>query len=204
MALGIIGRMAGHTYSHEAIRDPAIREFITGLMDEMTQTLNPIKGVDLDEYKKTIITRLESPFMKDELIRLARNGVDKIDSRFLTPLRDAMARQTTTSHLTFAVAGWVEYLKRSGPDFDIQDDKAVAGKLPDRARAGGTVASVILANRDIFGHALAASHAFQNRLEDNLIKICNNPDNILEVLRTLKDGQETGQPAKPAFTTPAP
>jgi mannitol 2-dehydrogenase len=113
MALGIAGRMTGYKYAHEAIADPKIRTYVTGLMDEMTATLHPVPGVDLEQYKATIFDRLGSPFMNDELARLARNGVDKIDSRFLQPLREAISRKSGSNNLIFAVASWAEYLKRS-------------------------------------------------------------------------------------------
>ncbi|MDB5491536.1 MAG: hypothetical protein JWO78_1385 [Micavibrio sp.] len=203
MALGMIGRMAGYTYSHEAIRDPAIRSFIKGMMDEMTQTLNPVKGVDLEAYKATIITRLESEYMKDELARLARNGVDKMDSRFLSPLRDALSRQTPCERLVFAAASWIEYLKRAGPGFDIQDEKAVNGALPEKARASGSTGSAILANKDIFGSDLPSSRFFQAKFKGCLTRICNHPDNILEALQ-FPDNPEPANTPVPGVPAPAP
>ena len=182
MALGMVGRMAGHTYAHEAITAPKIRDYITDLMAEMTATLHPVPGVKLDEYKETIFDRLGSPFMKDELARLARNGVDKVDSRFLQPLRDAISRKSGASNLIFAVASWAEYLKRSGPDFDILDAKALDKNLPEEARKGGNTCSLIVENKGIFGHELAASPVMSEGFQRHLKAICQNPTDIVQAL----------------------
>lgn len=164
MALGIAGRMAGYTHTHEAIQDPKIRSYITDLMSEMEQTLPPVPGADMEKYKQSILTRLENPAMKDELARLARNGVDKVESRFLAPLREATANGGKRDCLTHAVASWVEYLKKSGPDFDIYDQKAVKEDLPNQTRRDGEKASTLLAS-GIFG-PLSYSSSFQSELED--------------------------------------
>lgn len=164
MALGMIGRMMGYTYAHEAIRDSKIRDYIDGLMNEMTATLPPVPNVDIEAYKASIIERLQSAFMKDELVRLARNGVDKIDSRFLGPLRDALAFRSPMSHLAYSVASWIEYLKNSSSEFDIQDSKALSMGLPEKARAGGVSASLFMALPHLFGTDLSSSRVFNEEL----------------------------------------
>lgn len=193
MALGMAGRMAGHSYAHEAIIDPPIREYVGDLMDEMTATLHPVPGVDLDQYKATIFDRLGSPFMKDELARLARNGVDKVDSRFLQPLRDAISRQSPSDNLTFAVASWAEYLKRADASFDIMDAKASAQNLPEEARQGGTTCQLLIAHPEIFGADLSASKVVSDSIERHLRAICQNGQNIVKAL-----------PSQQPVPTPAP
>lgn len=191
MALGMVGRMAGHTYAHEAIVDPKIRTYITGLMGEMTATLHPVPGVNLDQYKATVFDRLGSPFMKDELARLARNGVDKVDSRFLQPLRDAISRKSPSDYLTFAVASWAEYLKRASPLFDIMDAKAISRDLPGEARQGGATASLLVTHPDIFGTDLSASKVVSGGFERHLRAICQNRENIVEALPSQQPAPDT-------------
>jgi len=205
MALGMVGRMAGHAYAHEAITAPKIRGYITDLMSEMTATLHPVPGVNLDAYKDTIFDRLGSPFMKDDLARLARNGVDKVDSRFLQPLRDAISRKSGSTNLIFAVASWAEYLKRSGPNFDILDAKALDKNLPDEARKGGDSCSLIVENKGIFGQELAASPIMSEGFERHMKAICQNPTDIVQALPSQQPVSvpATGKkPRGPAPTNP--
>lgn len=192
MALGMVGRMAGYEYAHEAIADPQIRTFIVNLMDDQEKTLKPIKGVDYGYYRNQILQRLDNPAMNDSLSRLARNGMDKMDSRFLSSLRDAYALNTPRKHLAMAVALWIEYLKRHDEKFGIEDAKAVAMGLPEKARQSGATGSMILSNRDIFGMDLTSSKAFHSDVETALAQICNNPKNILEVMRDF-NGSATSQ-----------
>ncbi len=182
MALGMIGRLAGYNYAHEAINDQRIRTYIDGFMDEMTQTLPPVPGVDLGQYRATVIDRLRSPFMKDELQRLARNGVDKIDSRFLQATRDSMTTKPghVPEHLSFAVATWVHYLKISN-NMDILDDKAAKSQLGDEARRGKNSFAFVAAHPEIFSD-LSRSSAFSGRFTRHLQAIDAQRENIVQAL----------------------
>lgn len=182
MALGMIGRLAGYTYAHEAIGDARIRTYIDGFMDEMTDTLPAVPGVDLGQYRATVIDRLSSPFMKDELQRLARNGVDKVDSRFLQATRDAMAAppQKVPEHLSFAVATWVHYLKISHT-MDIMDEKAIKNNFGDEARKGQNSFAFVAAHPEIFSD-LSRSSAFGVRFEHHLKAIDAQRENIVQAL----------------------
>ncbi len=45
-------------------------------------TLQPVPGIDLDEYKKTLIERFSNPKIRDRLPRLYLNGAAKIPKFF--------------------------------------------------------------------------------------------------------------------------
>lgn len=182
MALGITGRLAGYTYAHEAVADPKIRTYISGLMNDMEGTLPDMPGVSIPDYKTSIFERLDSPFMKDELARLARNGTDKVDSRFLQPLRDATSCKKECNNITFAVASWVEYLKHASTAFDILDEKAVRNGLPSDARQGGAKTGFLATHPEIFGTDIASSKKISARFERHMQAICQNQQNIVEAL----------------------
>ncbi len=182
MALGMIGRLAGYTYAHEAINDTRINTYINGFMDEMTNTLPAVPGVDLGQYRATVIDRLRSPFMKDELQRLARNGVDKVDSRFLQATRDSMTAKPghVPQHLSFAVATWVHYLKISNT-MDILDDKAAKANLGDEARKCQNSFAFVASHPEIFSN-LSRSSAFSASFERHLKAIDAQRENIVQAL----------------------
>ena len=61
-ALGYFGYLAGYRLVHEAAQDPLFQDFLLGYMDdEATPTLQPVPGVDLTEYKRTLIERFSNP-----------------------------------------------------------------------------------------------------------------------------------------------
>src|SRR3954469_21719263 len=60
--LGHLGRLAGHTYVHEACQDPLFRRLLRGyLQDEGTPTLQPVPGINLHRYRSDVIDRFASP-----------------------------------------------------------------------------------------------------------------------------------------------
>lgn len=150
-ALGTLGRLSGHKYVDKAIADEDLRDYAIRFMQEVSATLRPVPGINMAEYHEAILKRLENPHMGDELIRLARNGVDKVEGRTLDPLRDAMARGTPYQAILLSFCSWMTYLKRAGqdPSFDISDPKAVEMKLVDTAGSMNGNPSILLANQDI-------------------------------------------------------
>lgn len=132
MALGCVAGLAGEKYVDQAMQNAQLKKFISGFMDEAIATVPNIEGVDFALYKNQLIERLENPYMKDELVRLARNGTGKISGRILDTLKDAKANGIPHQHLAFATAAWIQYLKGSdnqGQPIDINDKKAVDGGL---------------------------------------------------------------------------
>ncbi|HEY0901059.1 MAG TPA: mannitol dehydrogenase family protein [Micavibrio sp.] len=209
MALGMIGRLAGYTYAHEAINDPKIRGFVDGFMDEMIATLPAVPGVDLNQYRASVIDRLSSPFMKDELQRLARNGVEKLDSRFLQAMRDHMATtpagaaKKAPEHLSFAVATWVHYLKMSAT-MDILDEKAAKNKYGEEARKGQNSFAFVATHPEIFGVDLATSSAFSGAFERHLKAIDAARENIVQALPAPQAPEKENRMAVGAFMSASP
>lgn len=179
MALGCIGTLAGHDYVYEAMNDVALARFIEGFMYEASLTLKPLDGVDYNHYRDTLIDRLQNPAMKDDLGRLARNGVQKISNRMIESVRDAIAYDTPWSHLAFATAAWVQYLKgvdkKTGRTFDIQDKQASEVILPliddtlqGLARNSNGNPAPVMTYSGVFSHQLMAHPDFTKAVEGHL------------------------------------
>ncbi|HEY9665036.1 MAG TPA: mannitol dehydrogenase family protein, partial [Allocoleopsis sp.] len=78
LLIGYIGTLTGYSYAHETMADPLICRAVERLMEEVTPTLHPVPGVDLDQYKKTLIERFANPKIRDQLPRLCLNGSAKV------------------------------------------------------------------------------------------------------------------------------
>lgn len=175
MALGCIGHLAGYAHADEAMQDPSLRAYAIGFMEEAGQTLKPVSGMSLDDFRAGVVERLDNPKMKDELTRLARNGVDKISGRLLNTLRDCVANEQPYSHHAFTLASWLHYtatLDEKGylptqqlkvahqiaagqkPD-DPNDANSARLGLPHLIRSGHNIAGVF-AMSDIFGKDFSA------------------------------------------------
>jgi mannitol-1-phosphate/altronate dehydrogenase len=164
-ALGYLGTLAGHTRIDELIGEPLFLEYATRLMDdEVTPLLPAPEGIDLDEYKRTLLRRFANPAIADRLSRLCRRGSTKLPQHLLPSLREALQAGRPHRLLTLAVAGWFAYLATQ------EVDDPHAERLTALARAGGCDPRPLLAERFIFGD-LAQNPGFAAHLADALERL---------------------------------
>jgi mannitol 2-dehydrogenase len=152
-AMGYLGYLAGHRYINDVIDDPAFRTYIRRMMDdEVTPLLPPVPGVDLAEYKKTLVHRFSNPAIRDQVLRICLDGSAKMPKFILPSISEQLARGGTYRRLALCVAAWVRFLggkDEEGREIPIQDPQGA--RLHEAALAGGSDPRPILALRDIFG-----------------------------------------------------
>jgi mannitol-1-phosphate/altronate dehydrogenase len=152
-ALGYLGSLAGHSSIDQVMADPVFAEYIALMMDvEVTPLLPAPDGIDLGQYKRTLLTRFANPAIADQLSRLCRRGSTKMPHHLLPSLREAVEQGRPHALLTLAVAGWFLYLRgtdRQGRRFEIDDPRAEL--LQALVRAGGADPRPLLSERSIFG-----------------------------------------------------
>jgi mannitol-1-phosphate/altronate dehydrogenase len=114
-ALSYPAYLLGHTGVAEAMGDPPLRNFIRlRYMEEITATLPPVPGVDLDAYKDTLISRFSNKNIGDQVLRLASDGSKKIPISVINPLVDAIEQGKPHEAIVFALAAWARFLAGSG------------------------------------------------------------------------------------------
>ena len=102
--------LAGYRLVHEAAQDPLFRAFLLGYMDEeATPTLAPVPGVDLDEYKRTLIERFSNPQVRDTIARLCAQSSDRIPKWLLPVVRQQLATGGEIRRSAAVVASWARY-----------------------------------------------------------------------------------------------
>ena len=171
-AMCYLGALAGFTYVHEVLADPLFAGFVRRLMDdEVTPLLPPVPGVDLEDYKDTLMTRLANPAVGDQVTRICLDGSSKMPRCLLPSLRESLASGRPSPLLTLAVAGWFRYLlgeDEAGRPYPIDDPRGEELKV--RARTGGTDPRPLLALTDLFGD-LGTSEAFTQALAADLSRL---------------------------------
>jgi mannitol 2-dehydrogenase len=147
------GRLSGYTYAHEAARDPLIAEFLLRYMDEeATPTLRPVPGVDLDEYKRTLIERFSNEYVLDTLARLCAESSDRIPKWLLPVVREELAVGGPVRLSAAIVASWARYAEgtgEKGETFDVVDrvrDSVMANAARQRDEP-----TAFLTDRSLFG-----------------------------------------------------
>src|SRR5271169_2521463 len=99
--------LSGYRLVHEAASDPLFAEFLLEYMDsEATPTLKPVPGIDLPEYKQTLIERFANPGVRDTIARLCADSSDRIPKWLLPVIRANLAAGAPFRLASASVASW--------------------------------------------------------------------------------------------------
>lgn len=121
-------------------------------MDEVTSTLRPVPGIDVGQYKQTLVERFSNPKIQDQLARLCLNSSAKLPKWALGSLRDQLEHDGAIDYLSFTIAAWFRYL--NGDDDQGQAmpiDDPMADTLMERARSGREDPTPLLNLTELFG-----------------------------------------------------
>ena len=136
--------LSGYRLVHDAAGDPLFAEFLMRYMDtEATPTLLPVPGIDLPDYKRTLIERFANPGVRDTIARLCFGSSDRIPKWLLPVIRANLATGGPVRLSAATVASWARYAEgvdEQGEPIDVQDQLAdtlvplaqLATRQPDR------------------------------------------------------------------------
>lgn len=152
-AIGYFGYLAGFRYVHEVCQDPLFSRFMRAYMDrEATPTLAPVPGIDLDQYKQTLVERFSSTAVRDTVARLCAETSDRIPKFLLPVIRDNLRRGGEITLSAAVVASWARYAEgvdEHGEPIQIVD--RLKDSLTANARRQSEDPVAFISNRDIFG-----------------------------------------------------
>jgi mannitol 2-dehydrogenase len=150
LAIAAPGRLMGYAFIHETMQDESLRRYMAALMDRETgPTLTPVPGVDLADYKATLVARFANPAIRDTVERV---NSDAPLNYLLDPIRDRLARGAPIPLLAFAVAAWMRRARgtdETGAAIDIRHP--LARELRARAEQGGGDPRPLLGLASLFG-----------------------------------------------------
>ncbi|GHB21833.1 mannitol dehydrogenase family protein [Salinicola rhizosphaerae] len=157
-ALTYFGYLAGYRYAHEVCQDELFVAFLLDYMNiEATPTLRPVPGVDLDDYKQTLIARFANPEIKDTLARLCAESSDRIPKWLLPVIREQLADRGDDGggdirRSAAVVASWARYAE--GVD-EQGEPITVVDRLKDElmaiAKRNRSEPTAFIENRQLFG-----------------------------------------------------
>ena len=171
-AMCYFGYLCGYRLVHQAAQDPLFRAFLLGYMDtEATPTLPPVPGVDLDEYKHTLIERFSNPEVRDTIARLCAESSDRIPKWLLPVIRAQLATGGEIKRSAAVVASWARYAEgvdEQGEPIEVVD--RLAGTLTKLARHQREDPDAFISNRDVFGD-LAGHERFRTAYRSALASL---------------------------------
>jgi mannitol 2-dehydrogenase len=152
-ALCYLGYLAGYRYAHEVCQDPLFVDFLLGYMEhEGSPTLPEVPGVDLDAYRRELITRFANPEVRDTLARLCAESSDRIPKWLVPVINRNLETGGEIDRSALVVASWARYAE--GVD-EQGDPIEVVDRVKDRVMAAaakqGDDPLAFLRDRDLFG-----------------------------------------------------
>lgn len=162
LALTYLGFLKGYRFVHETMNDPLFVRYMRAYMDlDVTPQLAPVPGIDLTDYKDTLVTRFSNQAIADQLERVCSDGSSKFPKFTIPTINRLIADGQETRRAALVVAAWALYLKgvdENGDTYTIPDPRAefCQGLVADDA----LITQRLLAVEEIFGTAIPRSAAF--------------------------------------------
>ncbi|MDT4990298.1 MAG: mannitol 2-dehydrogenase [Actinoplanes sp.] len=152
-ALCYFGYLAGYRLVHDVAQDRLFADFLLAYMDrEATPTLEPVPGIDLDEYKHQLIDRFSNSQVRDTVARLCAESSDRIPKWLLPVIRHNLESGGEILRSTAVVASWARYAEavdEQGQPIEVVD--RLKDTLIAAARTQQDDPLAFIRNTDIFG-----------------------------------------------------
>jgi mannitol 2-dehydrogenase len=152
-AVAYFGYLAGYRLVHDACQDPLFATFLLAYMDEeATPTLEPVPGIDLDEYKRNLIVRFSNPQVRDTIARLCAESSDRIPKWLLPVIRHNLQRGGPIALSAAIVASWARYAEgvdEDGKPIEVVD--RLSDTVTAAAREQRSDPLAFVRNRELFG-----------------------------------------------------
>lgn len=118
--------LAGYRKVDAAMRDVAVRRFVEQFMDiDVTPYVPAPEGIDLEEYKRTLVERFANRSVADQVSRLCFDGLSKFPVYVTPTLTRMVADGKDLTRVAYLLAAYRHYLKYhrddSGQEFEVAE-----------------------------------------------------------------------------------
>jgi mannitol 2-dehydrogenase len=125
VALGFTGYLNGYSFVYETMEDQDFKNFVQNYLDEdATPILDEVPGINLKDYKETLIQRFANPHIKDQLTRIFSESSAKIPKFLIPTINEQIKINGSFKRCALMIAAWCNYLENIGADEieKVQDD----------------------------------------------------------------------------------
>lgn len=145
--------LAGYHKVDEAVSNPLIADFLMAyMMREAKPTLDPVEGIDVDEYARTLISRFTNKYVKDTVPRLCAESSDRIPKWLIPVAQDNLRSGGEVRMAAAIVASWARYaegIDEQGNSIAIVDNAEEKVRAAAQAQKEDELA--FLRDKDFFG-----------------------------------------------------
>lgn len=151
--IGILGALLGYATIDEAVHNPNIRTFLNNYMDvEVTPVLGDLEGINLKDYKHSLVERFGNINIKDQVDRICSESSAKFPIFVLPTVNAQLDANGSTQLAAFVIAAWAIYslgIDEKGNSLRIKD--AMQSLLNEKAKAAVENPKAFLEIESIFG-----------------------------------------------------
>lgn len=155
--LGLLGIIHGHPTINACIEDKTFTTYLRAFLDkEATPILGDIKGINLEEYKDSLIERFGNPNIKDTVGRICMESSAKLPKFLIATIHENLAIGGSIKFATLVIAAWCYFsdkgINRHGNSIEIID--ALSSELHQAANNTQTDPLAFIKQESIFGNLI--------------------------------------------------
>ncbi len=102
-----LGLLHGLEYVRDVMAVPELRSLVERHMKAVLPTLDPVPGIDLDDYTRQLIARFANPAIAHRNVQIASDSSQKLPQRIFGPAVEALAAGGDAAEFAYVVAVWI-------------------------------------------------------------------------------------------------
>ncbi|MGE7368858.1 mannitol dehydrogenase family protein [Neorhizobium sp. NPDC001467] len=160
-----LGLLHGLEYVRDVMAVPNLRDMVVRHMKAVLPTLDPVPGIDLDDYTQQLIARFANPAIAHRNAQIASDSSQKLPQRIFAPASEILATGDDAAEFALVVAAWIAAVMRQRDCSDPRRDEIMhAAAAVDAADPS---ASFFLID-GLFPDMLAQSRTWRGRVNAEL------------------------------------
>jgi mannitol 2-dehydrogenase len=184
--LGLLGAIQGHPTINACMEDPTFVTYLRAFLDkEATPILGNIQGINLEDYKDSLLERFANPNIKDSVGRICSESSAKLPKFLLATIHENLAIGGSIKFATLVVAAWCyccdKGMDRNGNPINISD--AMSTELYEAANLTKSDPLAFIRQESLFGE-LINNEQFTQLYADAVQKIYEQ-NNIKKYMQEL-------------------
>ena len=159
--LGLLGALHGHPTINACMEDETFVTYLRAFLDkEATPILGDIEGIDLEDYKDSLLQRFANPNIKDSVSRICSESSAKLPKFLIATIHENLAAGGSIQFATLVIAAWCYYsdkeVDQNGQALEIID--AMHHELHQAARETVNNPLAFIKQESLFGGLANDAH----------------------------------------------
>jgi len=184
--LGLLGALHGHPTINACVEDELFAAYLRAFLDkEATPVLGKIEGIDLSDYKDSLLERFANPNIKDSVSRICAESSAKLPKFLIPTIHENLATGGSIKFATLVIAVWCYYSDKekdkNGKPLEIND--AMKDELYQAAKQTTTDPLAFIRQESLFGN-LIKNERFTTLYTEAVQKIYTNT-NIKKLMQDM-------------------